>query len=222
MKRMLILSVSLAVALLCPLVLAAPSSNVVWTSEARQLIASGDLERGKGLAASCAGCHGATGVSPSPSFPSLAGQLAAYTFKQLKDYKEDKRTDNPMMAGLAKPLADQDMADLSAFYAAQPLPKGKAAEAGSGNETPGLVNRGDGKRLLAPCAACHGRTGEGSIVDVPALAGQQTGYFSSTMQAYKSGRRSNDIYQRMRLIAQQLTDQEIKALADYYALMDSQ
>lgn len=127
-----------------------------------------------------------------------------------------------MMAGLAKPLADQDMVDLAAFYAAQPLPKTKRAEADSGNETPGLVNRGDGKRLLAPCAACHGRTGEGSIVDVPALAGQQAGYFSSTMQAYKGGKRNNDIYRRMRLIAQQLTDQEIKVLADYYALMGSQ
>ncbi|MEN8130654.1 MAG: c-type cytochrome [Pseudomonadota bacterium] len=222
MKRMLTLSVFFALALLSPLVLAAPSSNVAWTSEARQLIASGNPERGKGLAASCAGCHGATGVSPSPSFPSLAGQLAAYTFKQLKDYQEDKRTENPMMASLAKPLADQDMADLAAFYAAQPLPKGKSAEADSGNATQDLVSRGDGKRLLAPCAACHGRTGKGSIVDVPALSGQQAGYFSSTMQAYRSGKRSNDIYRRMRLIAQQLTDQEIKALADYYALMGSQ
>jgi cytochrome c553 len=148
--------------------------------------------------------------------------LATYTYKQLKDYKDGKRTDNPMMVGLTKPLKDQDMADLAVFYAAQPLPAATVASEGVGDGAKVLVNKGDGKRLLAPCAACHGGRGQGSIVDVPALAGQQSGYFSQTMQAYKQGKRNNDIYQRMRLIAQQLTDEEIKAVADYYATVGSQ
>jgi cytochrome c553 len=33
---------------------------------------------------------------------------------------------------------------------------------------------------------------------------------------YKNGKRHNDIYSRMRLIAKQLTDAEIKALSEYY------
>ena len=202
--------------------MAAPSSNVAWNSEARALVASGNPQRGRDLAAQCAGCHGATGVSPTPLFPSLAGQLATYTYKQLKDYKDGKRTDNSMMVGLAKPLEDQNMADLAAFYAEQPLPSGSQSNKEPGDSVQTLVWRGDGKRLLAPCASCHGRAGQGSIVDVPALAGQQAAYFAQTMQAYKTGKRSNDIYKRMRLIAEQLTDEEIKALADYYANMSSQ
>lgn len=127
-----------------------------------------------------------------------------------------------MMAGLAKPLDDQKMADLAAFYAEQPLPSGSQSTSASDGGAQTLVWRGDGKRLLAPCASCHGRSGQGSIVDVPALSGQQTAYFSQTIQAYKTGKRANDIYKRMRLIAEQLTDEEITALANYYAAMGNQ
>jgi cytochrome c553 len=51
---------------------------------------------------------------------------------------------------------------------------------------------------------------------IPALAGQQADYFARTLLDYKNGQRHNDIYSRMRLIAQQLSDEEIKELAQYY------
>ena len=53
-------------------------------------------------------------------------------------------------------------------------------------------------------------------MDIPALAGQQAEYFEATLKEYKTGDRHNDIYSRMRLIAKQLTDEEIKDLAQYY------
>lgn len=222
MKRIRPIVLMLSFSLLCSLLMAAPSTNVAWTSEVRAIVAAGDTESGRKLAAQCAGCHGAAGVSPTPLFPSLGGQRATYIYKQLKDYKDGKRADNPMMSGLAKPLDDREMADLAAFYAAQPLPFGAQSDKESGELAQTLVWRGDGKRLIPPCASCHGRAGRGSIVDVPALAGQQTSYFSQTMQAYKTGERANDSYKRMRLIAGQLTDEEIQALADYYAAMGSE
>lgn len=195
---------------------AAPSSNVVWDSPTRALLKSGNPEEGKRLSAACVACHGENGISETPNFPSLAGQLATYIFKQITDYKDNKRSDNPMMIGLASPLSEQDMADIAAFYASQPLPPGKDT-AGENEAAQRLVAKGDGVRLMPPCAACHGRSGEGKIVDVPALAGQQAEYFKATLLAYKEGKRSNDIYSRMRLIAQQLSENEITALANYYA-----
>jgi hypothetical protein len=39
---------------------------------------------------------------------------------------------------------------------------------------------------------------------------------SRALLEYKSGQRRNDIYSRMRLIAQQLSDEEIRELAQYY------
>ena len=58
--------------------------------------------------------------------------------------------------------------------------------------------------------------GQGEKQDIPALAGQQANYIENTLQSYKRGERHNDVYGRMRLIAQQLSDQEIKDLAHYY------
>ena len=49
-------------------------------------------------------------------WPNLAGQKAAYLEKQLKDFRADVRKD-PMMGMMAKPLSDEDIANLSAYFA---------------------------------------------------------------------------------------------------------
>jgi cytochrome c553 len=200
--------------------LAAPSTNVAWTSQTRALVASGDFERGEKLAGRCAPCHGATGVSSMAAYPSLAGQLATYIFKQLKDYHDGKRADNAVMTATVAGLSEQNMVDLAAFYAAQSLPPANSENDG-GDIARQLVGKGDGKRLIPPCASCHGASGEGKIVHIPALAGQMSRYISQTMQNYKNGQRANDVYSRMRLIAAKLSEPEIKALADYYASLES-
>ena len=75
-----------------------------------------DAAAGKAKAASCAGCHGAMGVSAVPIYPNLAGQKQAYTEKQLKDFRSGVRKD-PIMKGMAMALSDDDIADISAYYA---------------------------------------------------------------------------------------------------------
>ena len=77
---------------------------------------AGDVAAGKAKAAMCAACHGASGVSISPMWPNLAGQQEAYLAKQLRDFKSGQRKD-PVMGGLAKPLSDEDIANLAAYYA---------------------------------------------------------------------------------------------------------
>lgn len=76
---------------------------------------AGDVAAGKAKAATCAGCHGATGISSVPTYPNLAGQKAAYTVKQLKAFKDGSRKD-PTMNAMSAPLSDADMANLAAFY----------------------------------------------------------------------------------------------------------
>jgi cytochrome c553 len=195
--------------------LAAPSSRVAWTPDVRRLVAGGDAVKGKELAQQCAGCHGPEGLSPTPAYPHLAGQIAAYTFKQLHDYKDSSRQ-NPVMGALAKALSDQDMADLGAFYAGLPPPQPKVGTGGV-PATPTLVSEGDGSRQIPGCAYCHGGRGQGNVIDMPALAGQGDAYLKQTLSAFKSGQRGNDVYARMRLIAQQLTDRDIDELARYYS-----
>ncbi len=80
--------------------------------------ASGNQEAGKAKSTTCAGCHGADGVSTVPSFPTLAGQNRDYLYQALKDYKAGKRK-NPIMAGQVEALSDTDMQDLAMFFSKQ-------------------------------------------------------------------------------------------------------
>lgn len=78
-----------------------------------------DLEAGKKKAAEvCAACHGPDGNSASGDFPKIAGQHRDYLAKSLRDYKTGARKD-PVMAGFAGALTPQDIANLSAYFAAQ-------------------------------------------------------------------------------------------------------
>jgi len=201
-------------------VAAEPSSNVVWTKETRDLIKNADLENGEKLARKCAKCHGEDGadveVLEEEDTPYLSGQVAHASYKQLVDYLDKKRVNRDMYKKIRK-LSKQDFADVSAFYATQALPVASVDRSKVTKEAIRMANRGSGKRFIPPCAACHGLNGEGSIVDVPALAGQSPSYFVMTMMEYKEDDRENDIYSRMRYIASELSEQEIKELADYYA-----
>ncbi len=196
---------------------ASSSSNVVWDSATRNLIKNASVTEGEKLAEACIACHGKSADAKlRPNFPKLSGQPARYIYKQMMDYKDAKRG-HGIMQSFATALTPEKIADISVWYESLGLPK--AAEAAQTEVATKLVKRGDGPRLLPPCEVCHGRNGEGAVVDVPALAGQSAQYFNVTMQAYKSGERANDLYNRMRLISQSLTDDEINALADYYSAM---
>jgi cytochrome c553 len=82
-------------------------------------LSAGDAAAGKTKSATCAACHGEGGGKPiMPIYPILAGQHADYLAKAINDYKTGARKD-PVMAGMAATLNDQDIADLSAYFASQ-------------------------------------------------------------------------------------------------------
>lgn len=81
-------------------------------------LAGGNAEAGKTKSATCAGCHGPDGNSPTSMFPKLAGQHEDYMYHSLKGYKDGKRK-NPIMAGQVANLSDQDMKDLAAYFSKQ-------------------------------------------------------------------------------------------------------
>lgn len=79
----------------------------------------GNVAAGQEKSKTCASCHGPTGnESLDPSYPKLAGQYPEYLAKALRDYRSGERN-NAIMAGMAAALTDEDIDDLSAFYAAQ-------------------------------------------------------------------------------------------------------
>ena len=185
-----------------------PSSRVSMDPELLHKIKTADSTKGEELSATCGGCHAQGGA-----FPSLDGQLATYLYKQLQDYKDGHRS-NPVMAGLAGTLSDQDMINISAYYAKKPLAKSNAPASAT---KPVLAVEGDGRRILPPCAACHDSRGTGQKLDIPALAGQSEAYLLQALRDYKSGARHNDLYGRMRSIAKEMTEAEISEVAKYYS-----
>ena len=67
----------------------------------------------------CAACHGVDGNSTVADYPKLGGQYPDYLEKALRDYKSGARK-NPIMAGFAGTLSDQDIENVAAYFASQP------------------------------------------------------------------------------------------------------
>ena len=76
-----------------------------------------DVEAGRTKAQACAVCHGALGISSAPDAPHLAGQPALYLATQLRAYRNGTRK-HEVMAVMAKPLSDDDIHNLAAWFAA--------------------------------------------------------------------------------------------------------
>ncbi|MEP7044471.1 MAG: cytochrome c [Dokdonella sp.] len=82
--------------------------------------AKGDIEAGKAKAAVCQACHGADGnAGTDPQYPRLAGQYHDYLERALHEYKTGDRK-NPIMAGFATTLSDEDILNLAAYFSSLP------------------------------------------------------------------------------------------------------
>jgi cytochrome c553 len=178
-------------------------------------VAAGDAKAGKAKAISCAGCHGVNGNSTNPSWPKLAGLSEAYIAKQLADFKSGKKRSDPLMGGQVASLSKQDMDDIGAYFAKQTGTQGATDEklALAGEK---FYRGGNKKKGVAACIACHGPTGAGNpAASFPKLSGQHAAYVEKAMKDFRSGKRSNDMNNMMRNIAEKMSDKEIKAVASY-------
>lgn len=154
----------------------------------------------------CAHCHGTDGNSSSSVYPSLAGQTKQYLFKQLKDFKEGRRTD-PMMSPSVGVLSDQDMQELADYFSSQ-IPT-----RGSFQPDPALVAQGKKIADEAQCAACHQPRYRG-LNEFPRLTRQKHSYTLKQLKDYRDGKRTND-NGVMGPTVKNLTDEQIEALAHF-------
>jgi cytochrome c553 len=202
-------------------------TRIAWTSGTLALIGAGDPDHGAFVALNCAACHGQGGVSTSTLIPTLAGMDAAVIYKQLDDYRSGKRLWG-VMSALAKSLSPQDSADVAAYFAAQrdglpAIGSNRVPESGrslrEADPAQRLVFAGDPQRGIPPCSACHGPGGY--KLGAPALHGQHAAYIERQLAAFKQGTRENDIFRQMQVIAKQLTQDEMHALAMFYGIAES-
>lgn len=189
-----------------------------WVGAAQ---AAGDPVAGKALNVTCVACHGEDGNSPSDLYPKLAGQHAGYLEKQLRDFKASMSSggtvgrNNAIMMGMVATLSEQDMADLSAYFASQTMsPNTTPPELADAGQQ--LYMGGDLERGIAACTACHGPRGNGTqLSGFPKISGQYGSYIKSQLEMFRSGERNNDLNGMMRDVAMKLTDEDIELLSGY-------
>jgi cbb3-type cytochrome c oxidase subunit III len=162
----------------------------------------------------CASCHGAAGNSTIVQNPKLAGQHEAYIAKQLADFKTPARN-NAVMTAMAKPLSDEDMNNIAAYLAKQQPKPGAAKDKNTVELGKKIFRGGIAEKNVPACAGCHSATGAGIPSEFPRLAGQHQDYTAAQLVNFRNGSRKNS--EPMTTIAKRLSDDEIKAVADYVA-----
>jgi cytochrome c553 len=187
-----------------------------YAADGRDIAANGNGRE----APACSACHGAQGEGqPDVANPRLAGLDSEYLMAQLNAFAEGHR-DNETMSPIAKALSPDERQAVATFYAGSVTPKveeshqadDKTIAAGAA-----LASRGNWSKGLPGCGQCHGAAGHGVGKTFPGLAGQSAEYIMKQLKAWKDGKRSNDPLHLMAGISNKLNDDQIAAVAAYYA-----
>jgi cytochrome c553 len=119
------------------------------------------------------------------------------------------------MMGMAATLTEQDMQNIGAYLAKQPLSQGVAQNKNTIELGQSIYRGGIAAKGVPACAACHSPTGAGIPAQYPLLGGQWADYTNAQLLAFREGVRKNS--SQMTTIATKLSDQEMKAVSDYIA-----
>lgn len=183
-------------------------------SVAMPAFGAGNPEAGKGKAAICAACHGPAGDAAVAEYPNLAGQHESYIASQLSNFKAGAR-ENALMSPMAAPLSEDDVADLAAYYSTLPTKAGVAAE-GDIALGENIYRGGITSAQIPACIGCHGPSGSGNpAANYPSLSGQNSAYIMSSLKEFRSGARTTDLNEMMRVVAHRMSDAEIAAVGSY-------
>ena len=192
---------------------AQPRTNSEDGPELRTLYAnSQDIAEGKRIAeSSCAGCHGANGISTSPGVPTSCRSAPGLPLPRAEGLpsRRPRRKRNEQRRQF---LSDDALVKVAAYFASLDPPQTSAAQAMQALPHPirfKPASRGGG------CAGCHGEGGISKTPGMPSLVGLDPKYLVAAMKAYKSGQRKNDM---MKAMLACVTDASINNIALFYAL----
>jgi cytochrome c553 len=175
------------------------------------LYAEGDNARGL---PACVSCHGASGNSTISTNPKLAGQPENYLYKQLVNFTTPSRN-NAVMTTFAKMLTDEEKKNIAAYLGAQAPQAGAAKNKDTVELGKKIYRGGIAEKNVPACASCHGPAGAGLPALYPRLGGQHQDYTVAQLTGFRGDARKNSA--EMSTIAKRLSDDEMKAVADYVA-----
>lgn len=194
------------------------------TGEERASLIARSGGAGESLLA-CARCHGLQGEGGGVgAFPRLAGQKADYLYESLRSYAAGARPSG-IMQPIAAELTENEQRELAAYYARVEMPfppippveDPDLLQLGSVIAAKGMPDQG-----VPSCAPCHGIPGQGANPHplYPRLAGQHPEYLELQLRLWRAGVRGGTAAaQIMTAVASRMSDNQIKAVALYYASM---
>ncbi len=193
-----------------------------FASNASEEAKKADPAKGKVIAETiCVACHGADGNSPAAANPNLAGQGQDYLYKQLTNFKsvdgKPALRNNAIMGGMVAALSDDDMKNVAAWFSSQKQKPAQAKDEKLIAAGQKLWRQGDFKKGVPACAGCHGPSGAGLPAQYPRLAGQFPEYTEAQLKSFRLSERNNDPEKMMRMIAEKLSDADIKAVSEFTA-----
>ena len=205
--------------------LAVSSISIAAASEANtaEAVKAADPAKGEALYANgdsgrnipaCASCHGAAGNSTITQNPKLAAQHAGYLSKQLSNFTGTERN-NPVMTTFAKLMTPDDMKNVAAYLSSQAAKPGEAKNKDTIEAGKKIYRAGIAEKNVPACAGCHSPNGAGIPAQFPRIAGQHQDYTVAQLTSFRTGARKNS--QQMEVIAKRMSDEEMKAVADYVA-----
>lgn len=166
-------------------------------------VAADDAAAGRKIANMCRTCHGIDGYAQIPIAPHIGGEPKEYLENQLMAFKTGAR-EHEMMSVVTAGLSAQQISDVASWYAAHTvtatLPEG--------------VSEDDAPQA---CVSCHGMNGISVLLDAPNLAGEVNIYIDTQLKAYRLGKRNHEI---MSEVAADMTDDQIRAVADWFAQIE--
>lgn len=162
--------------------------------------AADDPAAGRKVANMCRTCHGINGYAQTPIAPHIGGEPKEYLEAQLMAFKSGTRQ-HEMMSVVTAGLTERQISDVAAWYA-------------SHNVTATLPDGVDPDDAPEACASCHGGDGISVLADAPNLAGEVNIYLDTQLKAFRIGKRKHET---MSAVAAQLTDDEIREVANWYA-----
>lgn len=197
---------------------------LVVSSVASAQVDQAVLDRGKEVSALCVACHMESGTGSSIAGfeyrPRLTGLDPDYMIHQIESFKDGSRV-NPSMKPFADLLTEDQMHDVSHYYASLPAIKADDYEVNASEEVLALgeklVNQGDWNRYIPACTTCHGIEAYGIGDAFPNINGQNPEYVKKAINDWKEDSRTNDPLQLMSRVAKRLTDDDVEAVAAYLA-----
>jgi cytochrome c553 len=181
-----------------------------------RLVASGGAQHG-GVGMKCMACHGLDDAGAGlGDLPGLAGLPAEYLMAQLEAFMSGERF-SPIMVHIATQLTEAERQAVSDYYASV-APKLSRFDQEAPMQAVQLGGQlaATGSDSVTPCSQCHGNSGTTGAA-IPRLAGQSAQYIADQLIAWREGERQNGPLGVMEQIAKSLSEEEIRAVALYYA-----